>query len=267
MGIAGVDVRILDVTHEVAPQDIMEAAFVLRSTLPYLPEDSVNLVVVDPGVGTSRRPVAVRVDQRVFIGPDNGLISLVLNRKTPDEAVVLDRKEYWRVSDPAPTFHGRDVFAPVAAHVALGLRLDEVGTPTDQLHVLHWPLPIDDELGLRGWIIHVDRYGNCVTNITADAVSKFSSNHPRRARSYVGNARLEGIHRAYGDVEVGEPLALIGSAGFVEIAVNRGDASTLLGIRKGSSVNLLFDDEGDSRRMAFVAGTSAEVEARIPYET
>lgn len=247
MSVAGTHARLLDVSHEVAPQDVMEAAFVLRATLPYLPADSVHVVVVDPGVGSARRSVAVRVGDTHFVGPDNGVIPLILDQQKPDEIVVLDNRRFWRTEEPSATFHGRDIFAPAAAHLATGVRLGSLGTRTDVLQPLHWALPIVDDQGIRGWIVHVDRFGNCVTNITADHAGELTSSERRRTKIYVGSARLEGIHRTYADVADGDPVAVIASTGFVEIAVNGGDAATLLGIRKGSPVNLLYADTDDSR--------------------
>ena len=119
------DVRLVDVTHEVAPQEVLEAAFVLREAAPYYPAGTVHLAVVDPGVGTARRAVALRHGGHLFVGPDNGLFALLLDGACPDELVALDRPAFWRTSEPSATFHGRDVFAPVAAHLAAGRPLAE----------------------------------------------------------------------------------------------------------------------------------------------
>ena len=264
--IAGTGATILDVTHEIAAQDVMEAAFVLSPTLDVLPPNSINVVVVDPGVGTGRRGVAVRLGEQILVGPDNGVLTLILNQRTADEMVELDRPEFWRCPDPAPTFHGRDVFAAVAAHLANGVPLDRVGTPVYSLTPLHWALPIVDDQGIRGWVVHVDRYGNCITNITRLSIGEIESDLTGGLKLYVGNARLEGVRRTYADVAAGEPLALVGSNGFAEIAVNAGNASTLLGIGKGSPVNLLFtgnqesDHPGVRRGMEFATGRQPTTE-------
>ena len=162
------EARLVDVSHEVAPQDVMEAAFVLRQAVPYFPPEAVHLVVVDPGVGTARRPVALRHGGHRFVGPDNGLFALLLDGAAPETLVGLDRPAFWRTEAPSTTFHGRDVFAPVAAHLAAGRRLAEVGTPAAALESLHWALPIADAQGLRGWVVHVDHFGNGITNIPRD---------------------------------------------------------------------------------------------------
>ena len=234
------DVRLVDVTHQVAPQEVMEAAFVLRGAAEHFPDGTVHLVVVDPGVGTPRRAVALRYRDQLFVGPDNGVFALLLDQDLPGELVVLDRPAFWRVPEPSATFHGRDVFAPVAAHLAAGRHLADVGTPADKLASLHWALPITDEQGIRGWVVHIDRFGNCITNISRSLL-RGRQNH-RPIRCYAGSAALDGIRRTYGTVASGEPLALFGSDGFLEIAINAGNAAELLGIRKGAPVNLIFAD-------------------------
>ena len=232
------DVRLVDVTHEVAPQEVLEAAFVLRGAAPHYPAGTVHLVVVDPGVGTARRAVALRHGGHRFVGPDNGLFALLLDGAAPDELVVLDRPAFWRTPEPSETFHGRDVFAPVAAHLAAGRALADVGTPIEALEPMHWALPIADGEGVQGWVVHVDRFGNCITNISRSLFEERRAR--RRVKCYVGSAVLKGIRPTYGAVAAGEALALFGSGDFLEIAVNAGNAAKLLGIRKGAPVNLVF---------------------------
>jgi S-adenosylmethionine hydrolase len=235
--------RLVDVTHLVAPQDVMGAAFLLRQVIPFYPEDTVHLVAVDPGVGTERRAVAARFGGRLghrFVGPDNGLLALLLDGAEPDEVVVLDRPAFWRTPAPCRTFHGRDVFGPVAAHLAAGRALAEVGTPTDRFERLLWALPIADNEGIQGWVVHVDRFGNCVTNVPGALLE--DDGQRRRLKCYAGSAILDGIHDTYADVPAGEPLALVGSSGHLEISVHGGDAASLLTIRKGSRVSLVYAD-------------------------
>jgi S-adenosylmethionine hydrolase len=234
--------RLVDVSHAVAPQDVMEAAWVLGQTLPYYPAGTIHLVVVDPGVGTARRALAARLGEHVIVAPDNGLLPLVADIAglEPAEVVALDRPEYWRVPAPSDTFHGRDVFGPVAAHLASGRTLAEVGTPVEDLTPLYWALPIADESGVRGWVVHVDRFGNCITNVRGEVLERHRAERP--VRCYAGGAILDGLARTYADVADGEPLALIGSAGFLEISVNGGNAAALLALDKGHSVQIVFPD-------------------------
>lgn len=236
------EARLVDVSHDVAPQDVMEAAWVLGQALPYYPEGTVHLVVVDPGVGTARRALAARLGPHLLVAPDNGLIPLVADIAdlAVAEAVALDRPAFWRVPTPSDTFHGRDVFGPVAAHLAAGRALGEVGTRVDDLTPLHWALPIADEAGVRGWVVHVDRFGNCVTNVRADVLERHRAGRPLRC--YAGSAILDGLARTYADVADGEPLALVGSSGFLEVSVNGGNAAALLALPKGQSVHIVFPD-------------------------
>lgn len=235
------EARLVDVTHAIAPQDVMEAAFVLRQAVPFFPKDTVHLVVVDPGVGTERRAVALRHAGHRYVGPDNGVFSLVLGEAAPEAVAVLDRPAYWRTQTPSATFHGRDLFAPVAAHLAAGRRLGEVGSPAERLAPMHWALPIADAQGLRGWIVHVDHFGNGITNIPR---ALFEGQRGGRAlRCFAGNVILETVHPTYGAAEPGEPLLLFGSSGFLEVAVRDGNAADLLDIRKGMPVNVVFLDD------------------------
>lgn len=231
----------VDVTHQVEPQDVMGGAFVLRQTIPYFPEGTVHLAVVDPGVGSARRPIAALFGGHFFVGPDNGLFSLLLEGRTPEKIVVLDRRTFWRTPRPSRTFNGRDIFGPIAAHLASGRKLEEVGTLTETYQQLHWPHPLADDEGVQGFVVHIDRFGNCVTNISREVLD----NDPRShfAKCYVGNTIVEGVHAAFSDVPQGEPLALVGSSDHLEVGVNGGDASTLLTIHKGSPVSLVYGDE------------------------
>ena len=258
-------VQFVDVSHAVEPQDVMGAAFVLAQALPHFPGGAVHLVVVDPGVGTERRAVAVEVERAgtgagapetyIFVGPDNGILSLLLADPhaggSVRGAVVLDRPEAWGRPSPTATFHGRDVFGPVAARLAAGAALSEVGSAIGALAPLHWPLPIADAQGIDGMVLHVDRFGNCLTNISREATERLEAAEGlgggRAVTSYAGSAVVRGIGRTYGSVAHGEPVALFGSGGHLEIAVNGGSAAELLAIRRGATVTLLV---GEARAAA-----------------
>ena len=244
---AAPDVRLIDITHAVGPQDVMEAAWVLRQTVPLFPAGTVHLAVVDPGVGTRRRPIACTIAGHTFVGPDNGLFSLLLGADAlgPDEpgtVVSLDRPEAWRVAEPSRTFHGRDIFAPVAARIASGCSLEEVGTPVaaDSLVRLQWVRPLADDQGVRGWVMHIDRFGNAITNIPASLVEHHRGD--RAVRCYAGSTILDDIGETYASVASGEPLVVVGSSGQLEVSVNAGNAAELLSLIKGSAVNIVFAD-------------------------
>lgn len=231
-------VHIVDISHQVASFDVMDAAFVLRQAVGYFPADTVHLVVVDPGVGTSRRAVALRYNDQTFVGPDNGLFALLLGDEKPSELVQLDRVDAYRTATPCDTFHGRDIFAPAAAHLASGRSLADVGSPIKALRPLLWALPIDDDQGIRGWIVHIDHFGNCITNIPRSLFTR--RRNGRALKCYVGNTILGAVCTVYGDVAAGEPLLLFGSQDFLEVAVNTGHAADLLQIRRGTPVNVVF---------------------------
>jgi S-adenosylmethionine hydrolase len=255
--------RLIDVSHEVAPHDVMEAAFLLRQIVPHYPAGTVHLAVVDPDVGTDRRPIAARfrvgAGTHVFVGPDNGLLALLMDglsrgdeaAATPsaaglasvsgvEAAVALDRAQFWRTPRPSRTFHGRDIFGPAAAHIAAGRAVEDLGTPLHDLRHLLWAIPLHDDEGVRGYVVHIDRFGNCVTNIPGELIT----GDPRalNAKCYIGGAVLRGIHGTYADVPTGEPLMLVGSADYLEVGVNGGNAASLLTIRKGSPVDLVFGE-------------------------
>lgn len=243
------DARLVDVTHEISPQDVMESAFVLQSAYPFFPDGTVHLVVVDPGVGTDRRAVALRHDDHWFVGPDNGVFPLVLGGRSPEAMVELDNPEAWRTSSPSTTFHGRDIFSPAAAHLAAGRSLADVGSPIENLEPLQWARPITDDRTVQGWIVHVDHFGNCVTNIRRSTVTEaLALDDPPSAEdlppveAYVGNTILESVRSTYGEVAEEEPLLLFGSTDFLEVAVNGGNAAERLGIRKGDSIKLAFEN-------------------------
>ena len=209
------DVRLVDVSHGVGPQDVMGAAFTLAQALPHFPDGTVHLAVVDPGVGTERCAVAARVvcasgEGYTFVGPDNGLLSLLLADPEAGgvlaEAVVLDRPEAWGRAAPSATFHGRDVFGPVAARLALGAPLTSVGSPAGALAPLHWPLPITDDRGIDGMVLHVDHYGNCLTNVSRASVERLADG--RAVTCYGGSASVGGNGARPAAAAGGAPVAL-----------------------------------------------------------
>lgn len=235
------DVRIVDVSHEIAPQDVMEAAYVLSSVVPHYPPGTVHLVVVDPEVGTDRKCVALEQGGHYYVGPDNGLFSLLLKSSEPDHIVELDRPQFWRTPEPSTTFQGRDIFASVAAHLAAGRMLDDLGSTILEIQTMHWAIPISDDQGIQGWVVHVDGYGNCITNISRLEFDQ--RQQTRRFKCYVGNAILDHRQNTYADTAPGETLVLFNSDDFLEVAINRGNASAMLDIKKGTSVNVVFVDD------------------------
>ncbi|PIQ62487.1 MAG: hypothetical protein COV99_05895 [Bacteroidetes bacterium CG12_big_fil_rev_8_21_14_0_65_60_17] len=235
------DSRLVDVTHEIPAQDVMSAAFVLKSAYRYFPEGTVHLAVVDPGVGSSRHAIALEHEGHMFVGPDNGLFSLVLGDQVPPSVVLLDQVAAWRPAPVSSTFHGRDIFAPVAARLASGLPLEDVGTRTDGFKRMSWALPISDPEGIRGWVVHIDRFGNCITNITRRELEQHRDG--RGVKCYAGNTVVSHVVSTYSDVSDGEPVMLINSEELLEVAVHGGSAERLLGLHRGAPVNILFTED------------------------
>lgn len=238
LGIAP-DARLVDISHEIPPQDIMAGAWVLRNSAMMFPSGTVHTIVVDPGVGTDRKGVALEINDRFFVGPDNGIFSL-LTGQYDFRAVHLENSGYWR-EEISKTFHGRDIFAPVAAHLAAGVPLEELGETVDKLVDYRWAEPIADRDGLQGWVIHIDKFGNLVTNVPRSLIGEVAGG--RSVKIYVGNTILDEIVETFGSVEEGEPAAYIGSSGMLEIGINKGDAEEMLGVQKGAQVSLVLQKE------------------------
>jgi S-adenosylmethionine hydrolase len=234
LSIAG-DARLIDISHQIPPQDIMAGAWVVRNSAMLFPPGSVHLVVVDPGVGTHRKPIAIKIEDQYFVGPDNGIFSLIADQYEY-EGVELTNPDYW-LSDPSNTFHGRDIFAPVAAHLANGVSMSELGNPIEKLETYRWAVPISDKDGVQGWIVHIDHFGNLISNIPGSMIREAGAN--ANLKIYVGNTIFDTIVSTFGDVSDGEPAAYVGSSGVLEIAINKGDAREMLGVEKGAQISIV----------------------------
>ncbi|MGB4675731.1 MAG: SAM-dependent chlorinase/fluorinase [Aggregatilineales bacterium] len=249
--------QLVDITHEVNPQDIQQASLILSNVYPYFPAHTVHLVVVDPGVGSQRRPIAVETPRGRFVAPDNGVLTRILLQEPEWKAVALDNPDYWRAA-PSHTFHGRDIFSPVAAHLAGGVPLAQLGSPVDDL--VRFPLPPLEltSRSVRGRVVRVDHFGNVQTDIMRlrwrdedtveldpldpalkdQAPVQFNA---QNASVSFGWHELEGLYHTYSEVPAGSPLALISSSGELEISVNQGSAQDKLGIKVGDPVTLFFE--------------------------
>jgi S-adenosylmethionine hydrolase len=218
---------IVDLTHELPPQDIEAGAFTLLAAYKTFPAGTIHVGVVDPGVGSERRPIIVSANEQFFVGPDNGLFTYIYDREPSHRIVHVTSDRYFR-SQPSTTFHGRDIFAPVAAALSNGVALEEFGTEIDDAVRLP-PL----ETPLR--IIHVDRFGNCVTNITGiPGITGIT----RAEKSLVINGRtISEFRQFYGEGDDESLFAIRGSAGFLEISVNGGSAAKVLGAKRGDEVS------------------------------
>jgi S-adenosylmethionine hydrolase len=259
LGIAH-DARLVDISHEIAPQNVRQAAYVLYTAYPFFPPHTVHLVVVDPGVGSVRRPIALRTPAGYFVGPDNGVFSYVIACE-PVETVVELADPYYRLPQVSHTFHGRDIFAPAAAHLAAGVPITALG-PSVPDPVIFPPPRLEVAPGsITGEVLHADHFGNVITSIgqlvwTGDELSLEPAFHKVGSRKQEtgskGQVRFEakeaavvvvgqevaGIHHTYAEVERSQVLALVGSEGYLEIAVREGSAAERLGLHPGTSVVL-----------------------------
>lgn len=226
--------RLVDISHQIAPQSVWEGAFVLRSAYAFFPLGTVHLVVVDPGVGSERRAVAVRVGGHLFVAPDNGVLGYILQEEREVEAVSLTNPAYWREA-VSKTFHGRDIFAPVAAHLARGVPLEDVGEPLEELVGLDLPVP-ERQSGstIIGHVIHIDGFGNVVTNIPASMLQEDA-----RWKVVAGEKQIIDLSSTYASARRGDPIALIGSHGFLEIAVREGSAARIAHLTVGDTVQAI----------------------------
>ncbi len=229
------DARIVDLTHDIPPQDVLAGAFQLSTALAYFPPGSIHVAVVDPGVGTDRRAIAVKTADHILIAPDNGILTLALRRTPALACYCLDRSRF-KLPELSRTFHGRDVFAPIAAHLAAGRSLRQVGAPVSHIETMTLATTRDrEDGGLEGQVLHIDHFGNAITNIEASQVNGLTVEVEVHAR----DLKLSTVSSTYGDVERNAPLALIGSHGFLELAVREGSVALAHGVSRGTVVSLL----------------------------
>lgn len=221
--------RVVDLTHAIPPGDVARAAFVLEAAAPDFPAGTVHLAVVDPGVGTTRRPLAVRAHGQTFVGPDNGLLEWALADPRA-EARELSAARYFR-EPVSRTFHGRDVFAPVAAHLAAGAGFETVGAVVRDAVRLRHAAPVLSADGLLGEVMFVDRFGNAITNLDQASIAAAFPSVPESALEVDAGGRVvRGVSRSYGDSPIGTLVAILGSSGRIELAEVGGYASSRFGL-------------------------------------
>jgi len=230
--------RIIDVTHEIRKFDIRMGAYVLASAAPYFPHGSVHVAVVDPGVGTKRRPIIVETSRSLYVGPDNGLLMLAAHKEHITNVYAIDNPAYM-LAEVSKTFHGRDIFAPAAAHLTRGNKPSSFGDAISDYVVPEFAKPGESDGELRGMILHIDDFGNVISNITAEDLKKMGFHESDSLLVRLGGKTLSvRFCSAYGEVPAGTPLALIGGSNFLEVAVNRGSASTVLGAKVGEAFHV-----------------------------
>jgi len=241
------EAKLVDICHSIQPQAISQAAFVLSTAYEYFPKGTIHLVVVDPGVGTERKAVILRTPSADFIAPDNGVLSHVIHQASTNpidvgrqqiepgselEAVVITKPRFWR-SPVSPTFHGRDIFAPVAAYLSLGQPPGEFGEAITSLAVLPLTRPYKTSKDtLAGHVLHIDNFGNLITSFKSDDLPPAD----KAITVEVGNHSIAGLSRTYAESE--GLLALIGSSGYLEVSLYRGNARAFLGVELGAEVKI-----------------------------
>lgn len=228
-------INIVDISHDIPPQDIFKAAFLLKSSYRYFPKKTIFLVVVDPGVGSKRKPLIIQSRDYFFVGPDNGVLSLAADEDGIKKIVVIENKKYF-LQPQSSTFHGRDIFAPVAGHISCGKDIGLFGRPLNSIKKLYLHQPEEKRNILRGKIIYIDRFGNLITNIDKNIFQRFTQN--KKFKIKIKNRQLYSIVKSYQAVKPGKLLAIFGSFGFLEIALNGGSALKYLKAKIGTIVSI-----------------------------
>jgi S-adenosylmethionine hydrolase len=229
------EVRLVDVTHDIAPQNLQQAAFLLEQSAPVFPPDTCHVIVVDPGVGSRRRILLARLLQQYFIAPDNGVLGPLLRRSPLEWVLELTASQYWR-EPVSRTFHGRDIMAPVAGHLSLGVEPSNLGRPVNDLVNPAWPAVRVGCQQLTGSVVLLDAFGNVITNIHADLLASIPTTAHVRVR--LGTHEVEGLVGTYAERDPGTLVALVGSGGHLELATVNGNAAAVLRAEVGDAVSV-----------------------------
>jgi S-adenosylmethionine hydrolase len=230
---------IVDITHDIPPQDVRRGAVVLDDVAERFPDGTVHVVVVDPGVGTERALLFAQIGTQRYIAPDNGLLSRLARRTEPAQLIRLENDRYW-LANVSATFHGRDIMAPAAAHLSRGLPPEELGPPAESLGHLDWPEVRVAAGRIEGSVLQIDSFGNLLTNIAADSLA----GRPTDERTHVtiGGHETWGVFRTYGDQPQGTFIALVAaSSNCMELAVVGGNAATMLRATIGDKVTVSWE--------------------------
>ena len=233
--ILGIDphATIVDISHDIPAGDIRAGAFALMASCRFFPRRTVQVAVVDPGVGSERAAIAVQTRDYLFVGPDNGVLSLALMNERIKAVHRLENKKFF-LKEVSHTFHGRDIFAPVAAHLSQGVSIQKFGPPADDYVRLRWPAPKQNGRTIRGEIVYLDRFGNAITNIPNRLVTLMD----RACSLSTGRKAVCPVRAFYQSVPREKPVAVPGSTGFLEIAVNGGSAAKALRLKVGDIVTV-----------------------------
>lgn len=227
--------NIIDLTHEIPAQNVAVGAWQISKAYSYFPSETIHLVVVDPGVGSDRRAVISLINNHTFVCPDNGLLSIISKESPMGNSVAIENDSYF-LPHISNTFHGRDIFAPVAAYLAKGIPMSEFGPSVDNLHKINFSHINSDNSQIEGQIIWIDNFGNAVTNISQQSINQILPN--LELQISFSNQKIFGLCSAYNQAKIGEAIAIIGSSEHLEISVNQGSAQQLYGLSIGDFVSV-----------------------------
>ncbi len=235
------EAEIVDICHSVQAFDILDGALTLAQAYSYFPVRTVHVVVVDPGVGSGRRPILASSERQNFVAPDNGVLSLIYAREERLSVRHITSEHYF-LQPLSNTFHGRDIFAPVAAYLAKGVDHEKFGDEITDFVRFNAPRPkVIDPKTIRGVVLKVDRFGNLVTNITPQDVPLLFQAQPPAFKIVVGKSEVTSMKTNYAEGAPGEVFGILGSMGYLEIASNRGAAAQLVSAGKGAEVNVVLE--------------------------
>jgi S-adenosyl-L-methionine hydrolase (adenosine-forming) len=230
------ELQIVDISHSVVPFDVLDGALCIGAAYKYFPARTVHMVIVDPGVGSARRPVLVSANNQYFVAPDNGVLSMVYERENPVVVRHITSEHYFQRPVSA-TFHGRDIFAPVAAWLTKNWQTEAFGETVEDHVRFALPRPKTQDGAMRGAVLKVDHFGNLMTNFTLEDLPE-AKRGPGAVSMTVGGKPVKQMVENFSQGATGEAVALVGSSGFIEIAVNKGNAARTLGVNRGAEVIL-----------------------------
>lgn len=236
-------VVIVDISHQIGSQNVAQAAFTIHASYRYFPPGSVHLIVVDPGVGTKRDLLALEMRRHFFIAPDNGILTLLLNNFAAATLIRITNEAFF-LNPVSRTFHGRDIIAPVGAHLTMGVELSKLGpvlNPREAVRLDNLEADMHKKGEIVGKIIAIDHFGNLISNVALKQLTQFNQGRPAtRLKIQIGSHVIHGLSETYGDVRPNTPLALVGSRGYLEIAVNCGSAARVLKVHQGDAVRVII---------------------------
>jgi len=233
------DARIIDITHDITPHNIREAAFILQNTAPYYPVGTVHLAVVDPGVGTDRKGLIITTKSQILVGPDNGVL-IPAAKRLGDLTVYEIKNEEYMLKNVSNTFHGRDIFAPIAAHIINGVSFEKLGDKTDKFIDLDFGEVNVSKKDVAGKVIYFDHFGNIITNIDVASVKDIFE-YNKKIKLYINDKQKDAVFvKSYSFAKKGQLLVTIGGSNYLEISLNQGNAAEKLNVKPDDKIKITF---------------------------